>query len=134
MEEGNNKNLNYSFPSFLTLVHSVEHLPSGWCFTDETVSNLEMDWLVCLKSTNCLHQAKIKLPQNIHGTRKTVLKLIPSTFNWQLKINPWPKMSRNFIIKFSFRYWKPSPDHFLFLSHLIRIYKRNHDRCKMLFN
>ena len=34
----------------------------------------------------------------------------------------------------SFRYLKISRSYFLFLSHLIRIYKRNHDRCKTLLN
>ena len=59
MEEGNNKIWIVSFlPSFLS-VSSVKHAPSGWCFTDETVSHVETDLLFCLKSTNCLHPHKI---------------------------------------------------------------------------
>ena len=43
-------------------------------------------------------------------------------------------MSRNFlkIFNISFRYLKKSPSYFLFLSQLIRIYKRNYDKCKIL--
>ena len=63
-------------PSFLSVL-SVEHLLSGWCSTDETVSHLETDWLFCLKSKNCLHP---QLPQNVHATRKTILKWIQNSY------------------------------------------------------
>ena len=123
--KGNNKNSSYLFPSFLTFCP----------FSTTSALRLIFHWWNCQSFKDGLtflpnkHKlslsVKIKLPQNVHGTRETVLKLVPSTFDWQLKISTCKK---KILIKVSFRYLKPSPNHFLFLSHLIRIYERNHDR------
>ena len=143
MEKGNNKNSKYFLPSFIPSFLSVllvEHPPSGWCFTDETVSHTEKDMTFFPTKRKLSPSAKIKLSQIVYVTRKqswNKLKtvIIPNTSNWQLKIDGrrcqeiWKKM-----FNLSFRCLKTSPNYFLFFSHLIKIYRRNHNRCKILLN
>ena len=63
---------------------------------------------------------------------KTII--IPNTFNWQLKNWSMAVDVKKFEIKInvSFPYLKTCPSYFFFLSHLIRIYKRNYNGWKLL--
>ena len=69
MEEGNNKNSIYLFPSFLLSVLLVENPPSGLCSTDETVSYVETNFNFFSNQAR-----KIKTLANVHVTRKISLE------------------------------------------------------------
>ena len=72
MEKGNNKKSNYLFPSFLSVL-SVEHPPSGWCFTYETVSHVEADMI--FSSMHKLSQsAKIRLINSLWHSKNSLVK------------------------------------------------------------
>ena len=74
MEEGNNKNSIYLFPSFLLSVLLVENTPSGLCSTDETVSYVETNFNFFSNQAQIVSIRKIKTLANVHVTRKISLE------------------------------------------------------------
>ena len=74
MEEGNNKNSIYLFPSFLLSVLLVENPPSGLCSTDETVSYVETNFNFFSNQARIVSIRKIKTLANVHVTRKISLE------------------------------------------------------------
>ena len=74
MEEGNNKNSIYLFPSFLLSVLLAEHPPSGLCSTDKTVSYVETNFNFFSNQAQIVSIRKIKTLANVHVTRKISLE------------------------------------------------------------
>ena len=74
MEEGNNKNSIYLFPSFLLSVLFAEHPPSGLCSTDETVSYVETNFNFFSNQAQIVSIRKIKTLANVHVARKISLE------------------------------------------------------------
>ena len=74
MEEGNNKNSIYLFPSFLLSVLLVENPPSGLCSIDETVSYVETNFNFFSNQGQIVSIRKIKTLANVHVTRKISLE------------------------------------------------------------
>ena len=74
MEEGNNKNSIYLFPSFLLSALLAEHPPSGLCSTDETVSYVETNFNFFSNQAQIVSIRKIKTLANVHVTRKISLE------------------------------------------------------------
>ena len=74
MEEGNNKNSIYLFPSFLLSALLVENPPSGLCSTDETVSYVETNFNFFSNQAQIVSIRKIKTLANVHVTRKISLE------------------------------------------------------------
>ena len=81
MEEGNNKNSIYLFPSFLLSVLLVENPPSGLCSTDETVSYVETNFNFFPTKHKLSPSAKLKLSQMFMSHEKLVLKEIENSHN-----------------------------------------------------
>ena len=82
MEEGNNKNSIYLFPSFLLSVLLVENPPSGLCSTDETVSYVETNFNFFFPTKHKLSpSAKLKISQMFMSHEKLVLKEIENSHN-----------------------------------------------------
>ena len=75
-KEGKNKKISivYFLFSFLSVL-SIEHQPSGWCQSFRDGFNF------LPKKHQLSQSAKINLPQNVHATRKIVLKYIENSYN-----------------------------------------------------
>ena len=81
MEEGNNKNSIYLFPSFLLSVLLVENTPSGLCSTDETVSYVETNFNFFSNQAQIVSIRKIKTLAMFMSHEKLVLKEIENSHN-----------------------------------------------------
>ena len=128
----------YFLPSFLSVL-SVEYPPSGW-WNCQSYRDWD-DFFPYIARIVSIRKNKTPAKCSCHA--KNILKINSKQLLFWTQLTDSLKLMfgrryqeiwKKKMFDVSFRYLKISRIYFLFLSHLIRIYNRNHSRCKMLLN